>query len=859
MHRFPHMLLQLAAVVTALRLAAVADVTVRVDVSRTLNTTTPASVGINTLCWFDSDRHHDRARPLAEALAEMRLGTLRYGDSMGVWSVPPYSNAIPTAARHGGSDSSRSNRSIYNADGTYVDNKLSFDEFIGMAQAVGAQPCIVIASQAYRNPQNADWVMSRAQLIEAAAEYVRYANLTHGYNIRYWEIGNETSLNNGMGSGAGQSPEEYAADVRDFSIAMKAVDPTIRIGAGADWSEARVDTLLAQCVTHIDFMISHSYGNYVGGYADFLRWPATATEVQMINARLDALPPEHRDRIEIAVTEFGTTATFSDNERNDTWHALGNFERLGRLLEQPRVRFALQWTAHWYTSDTFWGNALTDTGNALTPLGHVNALWGQAIKTRMVRATNPTNIVQTFATADAQNMPNVLLLNKAETPTDVTVVFDPPVAPRVGKRTVFRGLAPDDLAPTVSVEPPVVVSGNQIVLTLPPLSATVIELIPGSTANGPAAPGDLTARAFDAGRVDLTWTDNALNETGFKLRWSTQPNADNGDFALPTIDTAAWTLTGLAADTTYYVKIKATNRWGDSAYTAPVPVTTPPAGFTNWLAGTVHRAVRGIAAGTDDAEEDAGGTVWLDSSDLDLVFDLNNPERGNQTVGLRFADVPTPRGSVIVGARIQFTARMSERAATPMDVTIAGLASDNVPTFSVGAGGITSRPRTARTASWSDPGAWKTGLAGPHARTPELRAIVQELVDRPGWTNGQALGFVFTGSGTRTAWASEGADGRQGPVLHLAWTTNQWDRLWCDLHLTNGVIAIDFPTPQFAGEAGESGLNPYFSLERSTNLVAGNWTGVPGFTNRPGDGAPLRYTNAPTAAAEYFRVRTRIE
>ena len=71
---------------------------------------------------------------------------------------------------------------------------------------------------------------------EAAAE-VRYANVTHHYGIKYWEIGNEV-----YGDGAYQNvtweanvrpnkgPAAYARNVLKFARAMRAVDPNIKIG-----------------------------------------------------------------------------------------------------------------------------------------------------------------------------------------------------------------------------------------------------------------------------------------------------------------------------------------------------------------------------------------------------------------------------------------------------------------------------------------------------------------------------------------------------------------------------------------------------------------------------------------------------
>jgi hypothetical protein len=108
--------------------------------------------------------------------------------------------------------------------------------------------------------------------------------------IRYWEIGNETfgtgyydnSTNgysvdyavayNGTGRGGKTplAPAFYGQKVTAFSQAMRAVDPTIKIGAvvstpPGDYSwdihngQRWIPQVLAQCATNIDFVIAHWY------------------------------------------------------------------------------------------------------------------------------------------------------------------------------------------------------------------------------------------------------------------------------------------------------------------------------------------------------------------------------------------------------------------------------------------------------------------------------------------------------------------------------------------------------------------------------------------------------------------------
>lgn len=167
-----------------------------------------------------------------------------------------------------------------------------------------------------------------------------------------------------------------------------------------------------------------------------------------------------------------------------------------------------------------------------------------------------------------------------------------------------------------------------------------------------------------------------------------------------------------------------------------------------------------VAAGSDDAEERSSGSIYLDSSDLEIVDDGS---RTGQTVGLRFTNIAIPPGSVIVGAYIQFTADEPDSGAVA--VTIHGEATDDAETFTSTKFDISSRSTTEASVDWQ-PDAWSTGDAGLVQQSPDLSAIVQEIVDRPGWLSSNDIVFIFTGSGERTAESFEGS-ATQAPVLYL--------------------------------------------------------------------------------------------
>src|SRR5262249_39031941 len=168
---------------------------------------------------------------------------------------------------------------------------------------------------------------------------------------------------------------------------------------------------------------------------------------------------------------------------------------------------------------------------------------------------------------------------------------------------------------------------------------------------------------------------------------------------------------------------------------------------------------RMIAASGDDAEQRQNGSVNLTSSSLQLVIDGSN----QQVVGLRWPNITIARGTAISAAYIQFTAKATESGATSL--TINGQADDNAATFTTTSNSISTRPRTTASVAWS-PNAWTSGQAGTDQRTPDLSAVIQEIVNRSGWASGNAIALVVTGTGTRTAYTFDGSS-TQAAVLHL--------------------------------------------------------------------------------------------
>ncbi len=156
-----------------------------------------------------------------------------------------------------------------------------FDGFMKIAQA--AKTDVLITVNYGSNPDGTGGADP-----QEAADWVRYANRDHRYGVKYWEIGNEV-YGNGFYNGKGWEldlhaplsanpadilknpklgPQMYGEQVAAFSKAMKAIDPTIKVGAvmttPGGWPDGEAPrwnpTVLKACGSNIDFVVIHWYG-----------------------------------------------------------------------------------------------------------------------------------------------------------------------------------------------------------------------------------------------------------------------------------------------------------------------------------------------------------------------------------------------------------------------------------------------------------------------------------------------------------------------------------------------------------------------------------------------------------------------
>jgi hypothetical protein len=173
--------------------------------------------------------------------------------------------------------------------------------------------------------------------------------------------------------------------------------------------------------------------------------------------------------------------------------------------------------------------------------------------------------------------------------------------------------------------------------------------------------------------------------------------------------------------------------------------------------------VRPIMAGADDAEEglEPTGLGGMDLTSSDIELHSDGPPNDRQWVGLRFVDLGIPQGATINSASIQFMVDETDTE-DPTNVDILGELAANSAQFTTTAFNISSRPMTAAIVDWDNIPLWNNPAgdtgdcdggcdAGPAQRTPDIKSIVQEIVNQPAWAAGNALSILIRPNLTDTA------------------------------------------------------------------------------------------------------------
>ncbi|GAB3975135.1 hypothetical protein GCM10029978_058480 [Actinoallomurus acanthiterrae] len=555
--------------------AAVAA-TVSVDAGRSVASIPTAAFGMNVAVY--DGRMNDS--PIPGLLKGAGIGAVRYP---------------------GGSYADIYHWKTNTADGGYVAPGTDFDSFMGTVRSAGAQP-IIIADYGSGTPQE-------------AADWVRYANVTKGYGAKYWEIGNEVYGNGEYGSSwehdnhSSKSATTYATNLLEYASAMKAVDPSIKIGAvlttpgswpdgitgagdSADWNH----TVMSIAGSKIDFVVVHWYpgGN---SPADLLTKPQaqigtiTGTLRSLINQYAGANAPN----VGIAVTETNSTidkdthpaALFAPDDYL-TWLENGAFNIDWWNLHNGSNGTSTVDGATDYNDEGVLSSASGSEPPAETPFA---PYYGIQMMTKLgapgdtlVHADSSQSLLTAHAVKRTNGDVDLLFINK-----DPSNAYTANIS--------YSGFTPSSSAPTVytyaknATSITSTTAGTATSQVIPAYSVVVVQLHPGSGGGGGTGGGTGGSASCRVGYTKSEWSGGL---TGNVTITNTGDSAING-----------WTLTF-----TFPGDTKVTNAWNSTVTQSGATVTAKNVSYN----GT-------IAAGADASFGFQG--TWTSDDAVPTGFTLN--------------------------------------------------------------------------------------------------------------------------------------------------------------------------------------------------------------------------------------------
>ncbi len=251
------------------------------------------------------------------------------------------------ALRFPGGSASDSYHWANNIGSTTTDGSTNFDAFAQIAVATGAQVYIT-TNYGTGTP-------------EEAAAWVKYSNKTKGYGFKYWEIGNE---NYGTWEADNNTrpwdPVTYVTRFKQYYTQMKAIDPTIKIGAvvvdtedgdvnytdesvtnprtgvkHSGWTPLLFATFKAQGVLP-DFVIFHRYEQAPFGESDAYLLNASrgwATNAAGIRQMLTDYLGSDGSKVEIDCTENNSVYSNPGKQTTSLVNGLYLADSVGNILK----------------------------------------------------------------------------------------------------------------------------------------------------------------------------------------------------------------------------------------------------------------------------------------------------------------------------------------------------------------------------------------------------------------------------------------------------------------------------------------------------------------------------------------------
>tara|TARA_R110002167_G_scaffold14825_1_gene59732 strand:+ start:166 stop:5358 length:5193 start_codon:yes stop_codon:yes gene_type:complete len=169
----------------------------------------------------------------------------------------------------------------------------------------------------------------------------------------------------------------------------------------------------------------------------------------------------------------------------------------------------------------------------------------------------------------------------------------------------------------------------------------------------------------------------------------------------------------------------------------------------SYFIDTVTSSTYKVSSADDDALETSGSVSLAVSGGDPFTLGVSNTR-----AGVRFQNVSIPHGATIIDASVKFIAASPNNK--DVILNILGELSGNASSFSTSSNNLTSRTPTTSSISWALAGSTKNNSA----ITPNIKDLIQEIVNLGSWSANNALTLLFdrvsgNANGKLTAYAFE--------------------------------------------------------------------------------------------------------